>query len=113
MKIAEFNALNTYTTLAQIAVLPTDTKFFFGAEGPYPRLTDNTHGKQANNTALRHMISYCVKDTSTTGYHYVNDILESDVGTQESKTPTRQGLTTVVTRDDDDRRIVISDPDWA
>ena len=105
MRNTEFQALNTWNTIAEVAVLVTGTKFFFAGAAGY-RLTPDVMGKQVGNTALRHKIQYCVKDDTTVGYHTVNDILESDVGTDQTRTTTRENLTTVVTRDDDDRRTI-------
>ena len=113
MKYTEFNSLVTYNTLAQVALLATDTKFFFASAAGY-RLTPDVMGKQASNTALRHKIQYCVKDTSSTGYHTVMDILERDDAANQTKTLTRKNQTeTSVTRDDDNARDAIGKGSWS
>lgn len=103
MKNAEFQALNTWNTNAEVEILATGTKFFFAGAAGY-RLTPDAMGKQVGNTALRHKIQYLVKDDTDIGYHTVSDILESDLGADETRTATRDGKTTVVTRDDDNSR---------
>ena len=114
MKAAVFNALPTYTTLAQIALLADGTYFFFGAQGVAGnnlRLTPNTHASQANNTALRHRISYCVRDSNAPGgYRMIYDILEANIGPTLVKTiKKRNKVGAVVTGDFDTSRDIISE----
>ena len=104
MRNTEFQALNTWNTLAEVGVLVTGVKFFFAGAAGY-RLTADVMGKQVGNTALRHKIQYCVKDDTTVGYHYVNDILEHDDAANQTKTTTRKNQSAhVSTRDDDGAR---------
>jgi hypothetical protein len=111
MKLAEFNALTTYNDLATVQALPAGTKFFWASSAGY-RLTPDVHGKQASNTALRHRISYYVMGSD--GVHrMVNDILEADATANQTKTATRKGKSTLVTRDDDDKRDIIGGGTWA
>lgn len=111
MKESIFNALTVYTTRAAVDLLADGTAFLWGAAGT--RLTPNVHGQQQGNTAIRHKISYYVKDTSDIGFHPVFDVLEADLGTQLSKTDVKRNRTSVAARDDDDRRDYIALPDWS
>ncbi len=114
MKNTEFQALSTYTTQAEVALLADGTKFFFGAAGT--RLTPNVHGRQVGNTALRHRITYYVKGTDDDGNAVIRmayDLLESDIGTKLTKAQTKKNKTVVAARDDDDRRDITFSGDWA
>ena len=120
MKETEFNALTNYpnpasalaATVAGDKFLLSETQIFQDGTMPSAR-TGKLKNSQQQVTALRHKIHYYVRDDSSVGYHPVYDILESDILTQESKTATRRGKNRAATRDDDDGRDIISDPDWA
>jgi hypothetical protein len=119
MKQSIFNALTVINTVADALLLGDGTNFLFNDT----RVRTGNHGGGYGNhvdsqslTALRHKIHYYRRDTSTSiGYVQVFDILESDILTQESKTPTRVGKNRAVnrTRDDDTSKDIISDPDWS
>lgn len=121
MKQTEFNAMPTVETVADALLLADGTNFLFNEtqvrdskHGGSPRPSEKI-GSQST-TALRHKIHYYRRDiNSTAGYVQVFDILESDVLTQESRTPTRIGKNRATgrTRDDDSSKDVISDPDWS
>ena len=106
MKAAVFNALPTYTTLAQIALLADGTYFFFGAQG-----VAGNNLRLTNNTALRHRISYCVRDSNAPGgYRMIYDILEANIGPTLVKTiKKRNKVGAVVTGDFDTSRDIISE----
>jgi len=102
MKLAAFNALSSYTTLAEVQGLGVGTYFLFGDES-----------KQQGNTDLRHLISYhqrVAQDSNSLAgqdaliYRRVFDLLESDDLADQTKTTTRPGLNRAPERDDDDRK---------
>lgn len=115
MRQTEWNALTNVTTRTSALLLSNGTKFLFmdtqrANNGGYVGQTN----QQQLLTTLRHKIMYYVRDTSSTiGYYPVYDILESDIGTQQTKTSTRRGLTTNAARDDDDRHNrIINNGSW-
>ena len=101
MRIATFNALNTYTTKAAVDLLPVGTSFFWGASGRNAGTT-NIHGKQAGNTSLRHRITYYTKGADGVS-RMVFDILESNALAEQTKFTTRPGVSRNDARDDNDR----------
>lgn len=121
MKQSIFNALVTVDTVADALLLANGTNFLFNEtqvrdskHGGSPRPSEKI-GSQST-TALRHKIHYYRRDDNlAAGYVQIFDILESDILTQESRTPTRIGKNRAVnrTRDDDSSKDILSDPDWS
>lgn len=119
MKQTEFNSLTNVATPAAALLLSTGDKFLFNEtqifqDGTMPNARNGGKNNSSQKvTALRHKIMYYERDTSTIGYHPCFDILESDIGAQQSKTITRKGKTRVATRDDDGARDIIASPDFS
>lgn len=113
MKTSEFGALVNYATpAAAIAAtvagdkfLLNETQIFQDGTMAAPYGSGRKNNNQQKRTSLRHKIHYYVRDSSTTGYHQVFDILEANTATKQSKTTTRPGLSSRnAYRDDDDRK---------
>ena len=96
MKESVFNSLTIVTSPSAVDALSAGDNFLWDGDGA------TAQSKQVGNTALRHRIHYMRR---TDDFEYpqgvvkkwvdVFDILESDIGADETKTPVRKGLTTV------------------
>jgi len=111
MKQTEFNALVNYTTVTAAKSATTagdrfllnETQIFQDGTMPSSK-TGKLQGRQQNAVAVRHKVMYYERDDTDIGYHPCYDLIESDEGTDQTRTATRPGVTRDARRDDDDRR---------